>query len=138
MQIRLIDIEDVVEGRHYLARALEINGKSPALAGLHEWKKSAPVELKRILAALRKLSDMTRHDGVRQKFVSPDRMGRGIYEICNRGGGSARLFFFYSSRDNRIIVCTNTHSKATRGQREAFALAAEFKALYEASQEQTD
>ena len=132
MNVELCEIPGVEHGGILVVRALCVNGKSEVLEALSEWRASAPHEHKRIIGGLNIIKRLSPKEGARHPRVSPDRMGRGIYELCNREGGNARLLFFYD-RDSRLIVVSNSFWKGRRDQESAFERAAQLKSIYESS-----
>ena len=131
--VRLVDIIGVVpewETEHRV-RALEINGRTPALDGLAGLMTNAPGAYKRIMRVIKLVAGSRRV--ANQEHVKADEKKRGGYEMR---GGQARLFFFYSTETNEIVVCTNYYWKAKPSAKEQdnqFARCAEMKVLYEAS-----
>lgn len=135
MRISLADIPGIDLGSHMRWRvvALELDGKSPVLAGLLEWKRNNEADYKKIMKVMRIAAQMerVRDPNHVKKSDNPDH--KGVYEM-RAHKGSARVMFFYSERDRAVIVCTNPYFKSKPSQSEqdnAFALCARMKALYE-------
>ncbi len=115
MNVRLADIIGVAPGwetRHRI-RALEVDGKSPALAGLLDLQKRHQDDYKKIMKVIRLVAE---NDRVRnENHVKRCRKHPELYEMR---GGNARLFFFYSPTTEEVIVCTNVYWKAKASARE--------------------
>ena len=133
MTITLEDIPglDLPAQALWQVKALVVDGRSPALAALVDWKRSRPDDYKRILKAIcmaareRRLTGNRKHVGKNQ---NPDH--GEVFEFIAYTG-KARLMFFYDERADAIIVCTNAHEKGNSSQQDAaFGRCAAYKALY--------
>lgn len=120
MGVRLVDIIGVTPGwetRHRM-RALEIDGRCTALAGLFDLQKRHQDDYKKIMKVIRLVAE---NDRVRnENHVKRCRKYPDLYEMR---AGNARLFFFYAPQTDEVVVCTNVYWKAkpsTREQDEAF------------------
>ncbi len=111
---------------------LEVNGRTPALAGLSEFLKKDRQDVDKLIKNLRLQL------GSKKIVTNPQKVqtGKGskqreIIEIkANRG--HSRLFAFFSS-DGRLIICTHTYWKtsgSTKQQNREFERAAEMRLLY--------
>jgi mRNA-degrading endonuclease RelE of RelBE toxin-antitoxin system len=133
MSVKLIDIP-FIDGRIppcWRVCALEIDGKSPALAALLEWQRRELEDFKKIVKVLRMQAGQ-RERLKDQKHVkkSANPKHGDVYEF-RAHRGHARLMFFYDDRDRKVVVCTNSFWKEKGSQDQAFATAAVFKSLYE-------
>ncbi len=111
--------------------ALAINGKSPALAALVDWKRNNRRDYDRIVNVMKLLAERGRLTDERyvRKTSKPHKHG-DVYEM-KAYRGKARLFFFYHTTDNSIVICTNAHDKGKGSQDAAFSKCGELKRLYE-------
>jgi hypothetical protein len=110
---------------------MEVGGRTPALDGLADLEKRDRVDYSRIMRVIRLVAG--NHRVMNPKHVRADAKGRGVYEMR---GKHARLFFFYASDTDEIVVCTNLYWKAKPSKKEqdaAFARCSEMRDLYEAS-----
>lgn len=141
MKIRLVDIPGV-SSEHQVqkvaVKALEINGRSPALDELTKWSESSQNDYKKIIAALRQVANQSKAE-LQKRVRSQNRVKfikkYGIYE-ARAHRGNARLMFFYAQADDAIVVCTNHYWK-TKGSRkeqeQSFKTCCELKRLYEST-----
>ncbi len=134
MSIGLVDIIGVDpdwETAHRV-KALEVDGRSFALAGLANIKKKDPAEHNRLMRAIKLVVGTKRLMGT--PHVKADAQGRGVYEMRAQ---YARLFFFYTSDTDEIVVCTHLYEKtdSKNKQNREFEKCAELRDLYEAQRE---
>jgi phage-related protein len=113
-------------------KALEINGRCPALAMLAEWAQDNKDDFKKLMKSIKLVCQNKRV--INQKHVkkSSNPAHCGIYEI-RADKGKPRLFFFYSNGAEEIVICTHGWDKKTsqREQNSEFDKCARFKQLYE-------
>jgi len=133
MEFELIDIPELelpadCERR---IRALQINGKSPAIAALVEWKRKNLKDYTKIINVMRLIAERGRLTDEKhvKKTSKPDKHG-DVYEM-RAHRGKARLFFFYDHLDDSLIICTNEYNKGKGDQDNAFSKCGSFKELYE-------
>mgnify|MGYP006293455543 FL=1 len=113
-------------------RFLEINGRVPALEGLHEFLLKDSKDVYKMVKNLKLqlVSKATVRD--RKKIETGKRPNqKGIIEIKATRGHS-RLFAFFSS-DRSLIICTHTYWKTsdnTKQQNREFDKAAGMRELY--------
>jgi len=115
MSVRLVDIIGVApdwETRHRV-RALEVDGKSRALAGLLDLRKWHEDDYKKIMKVIRLVAENDRV--INENHVKRSRKHPDVYEMR---GGNARLFFFYLPTTEEVVVCTNVYWKAKASRRE--------------------
>lgn len=112
-------------------KAMVVDGRSPALSALVEWKRYRPDDYKRILKAIRLAAMERRLTGARKHVGKNQNPDHGeVYEFI-AFTGKARLMFFYDETAEAIIVCTNAHEKGNSSQQDAaFARCAAYKSLY--------
>jgi len=109
-------------------RAMEVDGRSLAVAALHDVVRHHHDDYRKVMKVLRLVAgcDRVRNENhVKRGAKWPD-----IYEIR---GGMVRLFFFYTPDLEEIVVCTNAYWKTKPGRKEqdtAFAICARFRDLY--------
>jgi len=131
MRVELVDIEDVKEEWQtaHRVKALAVNGRSPALDALADWKKNQRADYKKIVKALRLAAANDRVLNENHVKWSPD---QGVGEM-RAHRGHARLFFFYTEDEEEIVVCTNAYWKAKPSRAEQdteFRRCAQFKRIY--------
>lgn len=132
MKVELIEIGAVPDGgsAHWKVRALSIDGVSPALTALDQWLSTNKSEFKKIIKSLRFAAQL--HRVTDEKFVKKcaNPAYGDVYE-ARAHRGHARLMFFYSDRDDAVIVCTNDFWKNQANQNTAFGHCAQFKTIFE-------
>jgi mRNA-degrading endonuclease RelE of RelBE toxin-antitoxin system len=112
-------------------KALQVENKSPALEALLTWKREAPIDYKKILKVMKLLAGRGRVTDEKhvKKTAKPKQHG-DVYEM-RAHRGKARLFFFYDTIDESIVICTNAFDKGKGDQNAAFERCGKFKTLYE-------
>ncbi len=133
MRARLVNIMGVPDSWQvaHRIRALEVNGKSPALAGIAECKRDHESDYRQLLYCL-KLVGENEHV-TNPKRVKRGRRGKKNLDVYEMRGGSARLLFFYTPDQRRIVVCTNYYWKGKGSKREqnrAFKRAEQLRDIY--------
>lgn len=138
MTIRLVDIpgleaEDQLQHR---IRAVEINGRSPALDALLKWHRKHKDDFKKIMKVMRMVGQTKRV--IDQKHVKKNKDKKAqqqygdLYEMRADKGG-ARLMFFYTPDAEEVIVCANPYWKAKPSpaeQNQSFETCGKIKELY--------
>lgn len=116
----------------YRVVALEVEGASEVHAAIEEWKRSDQDSYEAAISRLLRLRDNRREVALKSKSITPDKEGRGVYEIGQKGGGLVRIFFFYDPNSASLIVCTSVFGKAggKKRQTKAFNRAAELRKAY--------
>jgi hypothetical protein len=100
---KLADIDGVAQpDALYKPKALVINGRSPALEMLSQLA-STPAG-RALRNGIRMACEADQNRVASLNCISEDRRKRGVFEIAQRGGGKARLFFFYLDPD-RLVIC---------------------------------
>lgn len=115
MGIRLVDIVGVDPSweTSHRVKALEVEGRSFALAGLANLKKKDPAEHSRLMRPIKLVAGTKRLMGT--PHVKADAQGKGVYEMRAQ---YARLFFFYTSDTDEIVVCTHLYEKTDSKQKQ--------------------
>lgn len=129
--IRLVEIPglNAKDQACWQIRALEINGKSPALAALIEWQKKEPEDWKKIRKVMQ-LHGSQRVIQDERKIKKSSNPNHGeVYEM-RADKGHARLMFFYDTLGGTIIICTNEYWKGKGNQDAAFATCKRLKDYY--------
>jgi hypothetical protein len=130
MRISLVHIGDVKpewETAHRV-RALEVDGRTPALADLAMLKRKHRSDYDRLIEIVRAVAGERRI--ANENRVKRGRVCREIYEMR---GGQARLLFFYAPVHDEVVVCTNVYWKAKPSEVEqnaAFARAERLRQIY--------
>ena len=128
MQVRLVNIIPSAWETKHRVRALEVDGRSLAVAALADLVGHHQDDYKKVMRVLRLLAGNERvrnENHVKRARDYPD-----IYEVR---GGKARLFFFYTPGRDGIVVCTNAYWKtkpSTSEQDAAFAMCGRLRQLY--------
>jgi len=114
---------------HWKIRALEINGRSLALAALKRWQARHQAEWKKIrkVMQIHGTQEEIKDEKKVKKSSNPDH--GEVYEM-RADKGHARLMFFYDSAEDSIIVCTNSHWKGKGSQDADFATCKRLKDIY--------
>lgn len=133
MNFQLIDIEGIeARDARYIVKALYKNEKSDAHEALARWSQSSRKDFNSVMDCLRMAASYPSTLAHRLRCVSPDKKGRGVYEIAPKRR-NARLFYFYAEEDAQYIICMSsywkTDSKGTK-QNQAFDKAAEIRDEY--------
>ena len=130
MRIELHYLEDVDERWEtaHRIRVLVLDGKSPALKELNDLKSRHREDYDRLLQTIRLVAE--RHRVFNENRV---KKGRKYPEIYEMRGGHARLFFFYTSDTQEIVVCASGYWKTKPSAEEqnlAFARANRLRSAY--------
>jgi hypothetical protein len=126
----VFSVPDLAEN-FWKVRVLVIDEKSPAQETLTEWSKKQKTDYKKILKALRiaaKRKDCLNPNHVKRS-TNPNHGGK-IFEV-RAHRGHARLMFFYSLKNESLIVCTNPYWKGKGNQNQAFDMCAKFQQIFE-------
>lgn len=132
-ELRLVSIPGVHpewEESHPV-RALEINGVSPALDALADWKRVQQADFKKIMKVIERVARLVRV--LDEKHVTPDARRTGIYEM-RAHRGHARLMFFYEPGPRGTAVCVLPFWKGVGNQRTAFDRALAMKRMWDSSE----
>lgn len=133
MTITLEDIPelDLPAQALWQVKALVVDGRSPALAALADWKRKRPDDYRKILNSMKMAARVHRLTNNRKHVAKNQNPDHGeVFEFIAYTG-KARLMFFYDERSEAIIVCTNAHEKGNSSQQDAaFGRCAVYKALY--------
>lgn len=134
MDVRLVDIAAVkIEWQTvHRIKALEINGRSPALDALAEWAQDNQRDYNRLMHSIKLVCQNIRVHN--PKYIKKSRNPRhgDVYEI-RADKGLPRLFCFYSRSSDQVVICTHGWGKqSSRRQQDAeFEKCVKFKRLYE-------
>ena len=120
------DVEPEWEQSHRV-RALVIDGKSPVLTQLAQWKSSEPADYKKIMRVMERVARLDRVKD--EKHVRADGAKSDIFEM-RAHRGKARVFFFYDNDQTRTAICVHTFWKGSGNQSKAFEQAATMMALW--------
>lgn len=119
-------------------KALELEGKSPALEALLKWKRNCPADWKKLMKAIRYVGTNERRNIINPKYVKKcDNPDYGDVYEARADKRKPRIFFFYDANDETVVICTNAYEKddsqrgKTGGQDAAFELCGKMKAVYE-------
>lgn len=129
--IKLNKISDVKEEWQtvYKIKVLVINNRSQAMNYLANLKKSAISEYKKIIKVMKLL--VTNEKVVDEKHVKKGKNVKYIYEMrVNKS--YPRLFFFYDTEGDSIIICTHGFDKKgdKKKQNQEFKKAEELRNFY--------
>ena len=135
MTVKLVDIACIPADWQTVHRikALEINGRSPALDALADWQQQNDRDFKRLMRSIKLLC-------MNKRVENPKHMKKGdgqqadVYEI-RADKGLPRLFCFFTKGCEEIVICTHGWGKkSSRKQQDAeFEKCSRFKTLYEAN-----
>lgn len=132
MTIDLVEFPglDLPVGARWAIQALRINGKSPALAAILDWKRHRPADYRKIIKVMALVATKQRVTDEKhvKKTSKPQHHGE-IYEM-RAHRGQARLFFFYDNNKEAVVVCTNEYIKGKGSQDSAFQRCANLRKIY--------
>ena len=135
MNVALVDIACIKSEWQTVHRikALEIEGKSPALDALAYWIRNNQRDFKRLMRSIKLVCQSKRVLNPKYIKKSDNPKYGNVYEI-RADKGLPRLFSFYSQVSDEIVICTHGwNKKSSHAQQDAeFAKCARFKAIYEA------
>jgi len=114
MNVQLVDIDAVKKEWQtaHAIKALEIEGRSMALAGLSEWARNNQKDYKRLMHAVKLVcgNDYVRNPKYLKKSDNPNH--GDVYEI-RADKGLPRLFCFYSRGAKAVVICTHGWGKCS-------------------------
>jgi len=134
MNVRLVDIVAVKSEWQtaHAIKALEIEGRNPAIAAMAGWARNNQQDYKRLMRAIKLVcgNEHLRNPKYLKKSDNPKH--DDVYEI-RADKGLLRLFCFYSRGTKDVVICTHGWGKcSSRRQQDAeFEKCARFKRLYE-------
>lgn len=114
-------------------KALEIDGRSPALDALADWSRNNQRDFKRLMRSIKLVCQNKRVLNPKYVKKSNNPKHGDVYEI-RADKGLPRLFSFYRQGSDEIVICTHGWGKkSSREQQDAeFAKCSRLKTLYEA------
>lgn len=131
MPIKLVDIPglDLPLDSKWQVKALVIDGKSPALSALLEWKRKKPNDYKAIIKVLGFASLQYRVVNEKHVKQSANKTHGEVFEaIAYRM--KARLMFFYDEEEASLIICAYSYEKGRGNQNAAFEKCAIYRDFY--------